>query len=49
MVLWGCVGCLQIGFMGLIDYKNELVTKHSYHVTVHDEYFCSMFSTGVIQ
>ncbi len=33
-VLWGCVGCCGIGFMSLIDYKNDLVTKHSYHAFI---------------
>ena len=33
-MLWGCVGCCQIGFMRLIDYKNDLVTKHSYHIFI---------------
>ena len=31
MVLWGCVGCCEISFMMLLDYKSDLVTKHSYH------------------
>ncbi len=51
MVLWGFVGCCQIGFMSLINYRNDLVTKPvimHYHVNVHDEYFCSKCSTGVL-
>ena len=49
----GCLGCCQIGFIRLTDYNNEFVKKTQLtcicHVNVHDEYFCSMSSTGVLQ
>ena len=42
-MLWGCVGCCQIGFMSLIVYKDDLVKKTQlpciYHVNGHDEHF----------
>ena len=40
MVLWGCVGCCQIGFMILNDYENDLVIKHSYCAFIM--YVCKM-------
>ena len=52
MVLWGCVGCCQIGFYELNRLQKRIRDKTQlsciYHVNVHDEYFCSMCSTGFL-
>ena len=49
MVLCGCVGFCQIGFMRLTDYKHELAIKQNYHAFIMKMCMMNIFVVCFLQ